>query len=68
MVNTICLFNFVETPREFIIAKLSIRKLGSSSSAVFSLHLKMNLSETQRNLFIPQTLQMLPGRLYVCSK
>ena len=31
MVNTLYLFNFVETPRKFIIAKLSIRKLGSSS-------------------------------------
>ena len=28
MVNTICLFSFVETPRKFIIAQLSIRKLG----------------------------------------
>ena len=31
MVNTIYLFSFVETPRKFIIAKLSISKLGSSS-------------------------------------
>ena len=31
MVNTIYLFSFVETPRQFIIAELSIRKLGSSS-------------------------------------
>ena len=31
MVNTIYLLSFVETPRKFIIAKLSIRKLGSSS-------------------------------------
>ena len=31
MVNTIYLFSFVETPRKFIIAVLSIRKLGSSS-------------------------------------
>ena len=29
MVNTIYLFSFVETPRKFIIAELSIRKLGS---------------------------------------
>ena len=28
MVNTIYLFSFVETPRKFIIAELSIRKLG----------------------------------------
>ena len=31
MVNTTYLFSFVETPRKFIIAELSIRKLGSSS-------------------------------------
>ena len=31
MVNIKYLFNFVETPRKFIIAELSIRKLGSSS-------------------------------------
>ena len=31
MVMTIYLFSFVETPRKFITAKLSIRKLGSSS-------------------------------------
>ena len=31
MVNTIYLFSFVETPRKFIIAELSIRKLESSS-------------------------------------
>ena len=31
MVNTIYLFSFLETPRKFIIAELSIRKLGSSS-------------------------------------
>ena len=33
MVNTIYLLSFVETPRKFIIAELSIRKLGSSSSS-----------------------------------
>ena len=31
MVNIIYLFSFVETPRKFIIAELSLRKLGSSS-------------------------------------
>ena len=31
MVKSIYLFSFVETPRKFIIAKLSFRKLGSSS-------------------------------------
>ena len=31
MVNTIYLLSSVETPRKFIIAELSIRKLGSSS-------------------------------------
>ena len=31
MVNTIYLFSFVETPRKFIVAELSNRKLGCSS-------------------------------------
>ena len=31
MVNIKLKYNFVETPRKFTIAKLSIRKLGSSS-------------------------------------
>ena len=31
MLNTIYLLSFVETPRKFIIAEFSIRKLGSSS-------------------------------------
>ena len=31
IVNTIYLLSFVETPRKFIIAELSIRKFGSSS-------------------------------------
>ena len=31
LVNIIYLFSFVETPRKFMIAELSIRKLGSSS-------------------------------------
>ena len=36
MVNTIYLLSFVETPRKFIIAELSIRKLGSSSVLINS--------------------------------
>ena len=35
MVNTIYLLSFVETPRKFIIAELSIRKLGSSSVLLY---------------------------------
>ena len=35
--NCIYLFSFVETPRKFIIAKLSIRKLGSSSVLIIAL-------------------------------
>ena len=31
MVNIKLKYNFVETPRKFIIAELSVRKLGSSS-------------------------------------
>ena len=34
MVNTVYLFSFVETPRKYIIAKLSTRKLGSSSALI----------------------------------
>ena len=37
MVNTIYLLSFVETPRKFIIAELSIRKLGSSSVLIIPL-------------------------------
>ena len=37
MVNTIYLLSFVETPRKFIIAELSIRKLGSSSVLIISI-------------------------------
>ena len=41
MVNTIYLLSFVETPRKFIIAELSIRKLGSSSVLIIpDLHRK----------------------------
>ena len=41
MVNTIYLFSFVETPRKFIIAELSIRKLGSSSVLIILVSLAM---------------------------
>ena len=37
MVNTMYLLSFVETPRKFIIAELSIRKLGSSSVLIIRL-------------------------------
>ena len=37
MVNTIYLLSFVETPRKFIIAELSIRKLGFSSVLIIRL-------------------------------
>ena len=37
MVNTIYLLSFVDTPRKFIIAELSIRKLGSSSVLIILL-------------------------------
>ena len=39
MVNTIYLLSFVETPRKFIIAELSIRNLGSSSVLIILLAL-----------------------------
>ena len=37
MVNTIYLLSFVETPRKFLIAELSIRKFGSSSVLIIRL-------------------------------
>ena len=37
MVNIILKCNFVKTPRKFIIAELSIRKLGSSSMLLLAL-------------------------------
>ena len=46
MVNTIYLFSFVETPRKFIIAELSIRKLGSSSVLIIVLILYININNT----------------------
>ena len=36
MVNIKLKYNFVETPRKFIIAKLSIRKFGSSSVLIIN--------------------------------
>ena len=42
IVKTIYLFSFVETSRKFIIAKLSIRKLGSASVLMPCLFLKTN--------------------------
>ena len=41
MVNTIYLFSFVETPHKFIIAELSIRKLGSSSVLIKNNNMKI---------------------------
>ena len=38
MVNTIYLFSFVGIPRKFIIAELSIRKLGSSPVLIIILN------------------------------
>ena len=38
MVNTIYLLSFVDTPRKYIIAELSIRKLGSSSVLIIPLY------------------------------
>ena len=42
MVNIKYLFNFVETPRKFIIAELSIRKLGSSSVLIIQMQIVIN--------------------------
>ena len=45
MVNTIYLFSFVETPRKFIIAELSIRKLGSSSVLIINISVIISTDE-----------------------
>ena len=45
MVNTIYLLSFVETPRKFIIAELSIRKLGSSSVLIIRNNLIISTDE-----------------------
>ena len=59
IVNTIYLLSFVETPRKFIIAELSIRKLGSSSVLIirpkgrdYSLYSLIRLFEFTRPFFI----------------
>ena len=39
-IGTIYLFSFVETPRKFIIAELSIRKLGSSSVLIMLMKIR----------------------------
>ena len=56
----IYLFSFVETPRKFIIAELSIRKLGSSSvliilvTMIISANNMQLLDETEQNIVIYQ--------------
>ena len=54
MVNTIYLFSFVETPRKFIIAELSIRKLGSSSVLIILLLYLLSFVETPRKFIIAE--------------
>ena len=45
--NSLYLLSFVETPRKFIIAELSIRKLGSSSVLIIRLfEIKLNKSQS----------------------
>ena len=51
--NLFYLLSFVETPRKFIIAELSIRKLGSSS--VLIIHLRG--VSTKLNKYIVFTMQ-----------
>ena len=54
MVNTIYLFSFVETPRKFIIAELSIRKLVSSSVLIILLLYLLSFVETPRKFIIAE--------------
>ena len=49
MVNTIYLLSFVETPRKFIIAELSIRKLGSSSVLIYNIQLNQCIISTDED-------------------
>ena len=48
MVNTIYLFSFVETPRKFIIAKIPIRKLESSSVLIILIIIMLILLELMK--------------------
>ena len=50
MVNTIYLLSFVETPRKFIIAELSIRKLGSSSVLIIIIIIINNTNNTNNSI------------------
>ena len=49
MVSTIYLLSFVETPRKFIIAELSIRKLGSSSVLIIPIITSANIISTDED-------------------
>ena len=57
MVNTIYLLSFVETPRKFIIAELSIRKLGSSSVLIIVLLLVLLLALMKIRAYGSKALQ-----------
>ena len=57
MVKTIYLFSFVGTTRKFIIAKLSIRKLGSSSVLILALLLLVLLALMKIRAYGSESLQ-----------
>ena len=52
MVNTIYLLSFVDTPRKFIIAELSIRKLGSSSVLIIRGANNIHSTRTFNNILV----------------
>ena len=64
MVNIIYLLSFVETPRKFIIAELSIRKLGSSSVLIILITVLLLLLVLLLLVLITVLLALMKIRAY----
>ena len=58
MVNTIYLLSFVEAPRKFIIAELSIRKLGSSSVLIILIRI-YNIYTDNTDMILRYTISII---------
>ena len=58
LVNTIYLLSFVETPRKFIIAELSIRKLGSSSVLIILIRI-YNIYTDNTDMILRYTISII---------
>ena len=66
MVNIKLEYNFVETPRKFMIAKLSIRKLGSSSVLIIMLSINTDEDQSLRiESFAIINLRGVSTKLYI---